>query len=119
MTHTRRWISIGSLSVIAGAPLAAVAGASALAAQERVVASAASTRAPEPSRDSAIAQLTNFLNRYPDSPLRANALYQLGELLVRRADAEFDAAQRAAASADTTRAAAEAPIRPAYEPAIA
>jgi TolA-binding protein len=72
-----------------------------------------SRTAPEPARDTAIAKLRTFVTRYPQSPLRAEALFQLGELLVRRADAEFDAAQRAA---DTT--AGDAPIRPQYEEAI-
>src|SRR5918911_1811122 len=105
MTHTRRWLMLATLVAFApagGGPWAH--GAAQLAAQERVVASAASVRAPEPARDSAIAQLTAFLSRYPDSPLRANALFQLGELLVRRADAEFNAAQRGGGG-DTTRAA--------------
>ena len=74
-----------------------------------------SRTAPEPARDTAIAKLRTFVARYPESPLRPQALFQLGELLVRRADAEFDAAQRAAAS-DTL--AADVPIRPQYEESI-
>ncbi len=82
------------------------------------VASATSTpAAAAPAVDSAITKLTGFLNRYPDSPLRPNALFQLGELLVRRADAEFEATLRATAG-DTTRG-GEGPVRPAYEPAVA
>jgi TolA-binding protein len=75
----------------------------------------ASRTAPEPARDTAIAKLRTFVSRYPESPLRPQALFQLGELLVRRADAEFDAAQRAAGT-DTI--AGDAPIRPAYEDAV-
>ncbi|HSJ65103.1 MAG TPA: tetratricopeptide repeat protein [Gemmatimonadaceae bacterium] len=75
----------------------------------------ASRTAPEPARDTAIAKLRTFVSRYPESPLRPQALFQLGELLVRRADAEFDAAQRAA-GADTV--AGDVPIRPEYEDAI-
>ncbi|HEU4563753.1 MAG TPA: tetratricopeptide repeat protein [Gemmatimonadaceae bacterium] len=99
--------------------LAASAAASTLAAQTPTrVASAAAPRstAPEPARDTAIAKLSAFLARYPNSPLRPNALFQLGELLVRRADAEFEAELRAT-SGDSTHA-GEAPVRPAYEPAI-
>ena len=59
--------------------------------------------------DSAIVQLQNFLSRYPNSALRPNALFQLGELLVQRADEEFEAGQRAGGNV----------ARPSYEPAIA
>jgi TolA-binding protein len=98
--------------------LGATLTAPALAAQQPARATATSAPlAAEPARDSAIAKLTAFLDRYPASPLRANALFQLGELLVRRADAEFEAALRAT-SGDTTRA-GDAPVRPTYEPAIA
>src|SRR5829696_8159377 len=75
--------------------------------------------------DSAIDQLEDFLERYPNSPLRPNALFQLGELLVRRADEEFAQAQRAAggtssaaASGDTAARGGDAPIRANYGPAI-
>ena len=74
-----------------------------------------SRTAPEPARDTAIAKLRTFVTRYPASPLRPQALFQLGELLVRRADAEFDAAQRAAGRDSVS---GEAPIRPEYEDAI-
>lgn len=74
-----------------------------------------SRTAPEPARDTAIAKLRTFVTRYPESPLRPQALFQLGELLVRRADAEFDAAQRAA-SGDSV--ASDLPIRPEYEEAV-
>lgn len=70
------------------------------------------TAAAPASLDSAIARLEDFLNRYPTSPLRPNALLQLGELLVRQADTAFAESQRAAgvtARADTSRAAASAP----------
>ena len=49
----------------------------------------------------------------PASALRPEALYQLGELLIRRADEQFAAAQRDAAQS------ANAPDRPDYAPAIA
>src|SRR5215469_928417 len=55
--------------------------------------------------DSAIAQLESLLQRYPDSPLRPGALYELGELLTRRADERFAASQRA----DTTSSGAAHP----------
>ena len=72
--------------------------------------------APPAALDSAIARLQDFLNRYPSSPLRPNALLQLGELLVRQADTAFAQSQRSAgvtsANADTARSAAPA-ARPA------
>ena len=98
------------------------------------------TTAPPASLDSAIARLQDFLNRYPTSPLRPNALLQLGELLVRQADTAFAQSQRAAgvtARPDTSRAATPttgatpstaaepttaangAPIAPDYSAAIA
>ncbi|MGH7665204.1 MAG: tetratricopeptide repeat protein [Gemmatimonadaceae bacterium] len=70
-------------------------------------------------RDSAIARLQSFLAEYPASPLRPNALYQLGELLVRRADDQFASAQRGASTADDSVFAGDAPIRPDYSEAIA
>ncbi len=45
-------------------------------------------------RDSAISDLQDVLTRYPSSAGRASALYEVGELMVRRADAEFAASQR-------------------------
>ncbi|HET7457137.1 MAG TPA: tetratricopeptide repeat protein [Gemmatimonadaceae bacterium] len=80
--------------------------------------------------DSAITRLEAFLQRYPDSALRPNALFQLGELLVRRADERFAEQQRAGSQAAPTaagdtsaagRAAAAGPegaIRPDYSAAI-
>jgi TolA-binding protein len=65
----------------------------------------------DPVRRSAIDKLSAFITRYPESPLRANALYQLGELLVRRADDAFAAAQRAGGS--------NVPDHPDYSAAIA
>ena len=72
----------------------------------------ASTRpvAGDDARDEAIEKLSSFLSRYPSSALRPGALFQLGELLVRRADENFAAAQRAGGNA---------PDRPDYAPAIA
>ncbi len=65
--------------------------------------------APAAWRDSAIVDLQNVLARYPggagrDQPVsgRPTALYELGELLVRRADAEFAASQRSAAGGGST-----------------
>jgi TolA-binding protein len=96
--------------------LPGVAGAQTVPAANTGTARGAITRAAaNPARDSAIAQLESFLSRYPDSPLRANALFQLGELLVNRADEEFAASQRAAGT-DTT--ASDAPVRPNYARAI-
>ena len=100
--------------------LIALLGLAASTAAGQTPARVTATSAPiaaEPARDTAIAKLTSFLQRYPNSPLRANALFQLGELLVRRADAEFEATLRAT-SGDSLRG-GDAPVRPAYEQAIA
>ncbi len=61
-------------------------------------------------RDAAIERLSAFVSRYPDSEFRPTALAQLSELLIRRADAQFAAAQRAGG---------DVPERPDYRPAIA
>ena len=58
-----------------------------------------------PSSDSAVAQLERVIQRYPSSPARAGALYELGELLVRRADERYAATQRVGTGSDTTHAA--------------
>jgi TolA-binding protein len=79
-----------TLPLLAAAALLAPAPLPAQDAAPRMVASAAANDA----RDAAIEKLTAFLARYPDSPLRPAALLQLGELLVRRADDEYAAAQR-------------------------
>jgi TolA-binding protein len=68
-------------------------------------------------RDEAIAKLEAFLAKYPASELRPNALFQLGELHVRKADEEFAESQRAAGRDTAGRA--DVPIRPNYQPAIA
>src|SRR3954454_8356898 len=92
--------------------------------------SARATAAPPVPLDSAINRLQDFLNRYPSSPLRPNALLQLGELLVRQADTVFAQGQRSAGGAvarvDPARAPAAAmpttsgsPIAPDYSAAIA
>ena len=64
-----------------------------------------------PLGDTAITRLERFLTQYPQSSLRPRALFQLGELLVRRADERFAQAQRRAGSDATT--------RPDYREAIA
>src|SRR6185437_14920740 len=61
-------------------------------------------------RVTAIAKLESFVQRYPDSQRRANALFELGELLVRQADDAFAAAQRAGG--------ANVPVHPEYRAAI-
>jgi TolA-binding protein len=73
------------------------------------------TTAPPAALDSAILRLQDFLNRYPSSPLRPNALLQLGELLVRQADTVFAESQRSAgvtASADSAARATAPAARP-------
>src|SRR5438105_1465726 len=93
---------------------AALALPAALPAQTPAMTIANTTRAttaPPASLDSAIARLQDFLSRYPTSPLRPNALLQLGELLVRQADTAFAETQRAArvsVRSDSGRAAAPA-----------
>jgi tetratricopeptide (TPR) repeat protein len=71
--------------------------------------------------DSAISKLESFLTEYPASNVRPNALLQLGELLVRRADEQFAQSQRgtAAAGSDSSTSGREGQIRPEYAPAIA
>jgi TolA-binding protein len=65
----------------------------------KAVASASAAPSNPAAEDSvrrvAIDKLTSFIARYPNSTLRPNALFQLAELLVRRADDVFAAAQRA------------------------
>ena len=76
--------------------------------------------ADDAARDSAISKLEDFLEEYPASPLRPNALFQLGELLVLRADEQFAESQRASTPTDTSaRGGAESQVRPNYAPAIA
>src|SRR5687767_6365158 len=65
-----------------------------------------------PTGDTAITRLERFLTQYPQSALRPRAMFQLGELLVRRADDRFAQAQRAGATADSA-------SRPDYREAIA
>ena len=55
-----------------------------------------------PVGDTAIARLERFLTQYPQSSLRPRALFQLGELLVRRADERFAEGQRAGGVASDT-----------------
>lgn len=62
--------------------------------------------------DTAITRLGQFLTQYPQSSLRPRALFQLAELLVRRADERFAQSQRSATSSDTS-------ARPDYTEAIA
>src|SRR5688572_22366387 len=65
-----------------------------------------------PAGDTAITRLERFLTQYPQSALRPRAMFQLGELLVRRADDRFAQAQRAGATSDSA-------SRPDYREAIA
>jgi TolA-binding protein len=102
--------------VLAGTPLLAQQ----LPAQETPVQRTASVVPAAAARDSAIRRLEAFLTRYPDSPLRPEALLQLGELLVNDADERFAETQRAAARAttDTSAPGSDAPARPDYAQAI-
>ena len=65
-----------------------------------------------PAGDTAITRLQNFLTQYPQSALRPRAMFQLAELLVRRADDQFAQAQRASNASDTS-------AHPDYREAIA
>jgi cellulose synthase operon protein C len=82
---------------------------------------ATATGDPAPNADSAVAQLERVIQRYPNSPARAGALYELGELLVRRADERYAATQRVGTGSDTSHAArADAGVNhPDYSAAIA
>ena len=102
---------LGLLALLATAPSLAPAQQG----TTRLVAMASSPA--DSARDQAIAKLEAFLSRYPASDLRPNALFQLSELLVRRADEEFAESQRAVGADSAGRA--DTPIRPNYEPAIA
>jgi cellulose synthase operon protein C len=81
-----------------------------LSAQSSAPRSLPPASAPVARNDAAIERLTAFVTRYPESEFRPSALAQLGELLIRRADEEFAAAQRAGG---------DVPERPDYRPAIA
>jgi len=62
------------------------------------------TRYNAPAGDTAITRLQNFLAQYPQSALRPRAMFQLAELLVRRADEQFAQTQRAGNASDTSSA---------------
>src|SRR5687768_4803374 len=65
-----------------------------------------------PAGDTAIMRLERFVTQYPQSELRPRAIFQLAELLVRRADDRFAQSQRAGVSGDSA-------SRPDYRDAIA
>ena len=100
-----RRLSIALLAAVVAAASTAVAQTSA-----QLTASRSAAGAPI---DAAIDKLSSFVQNYPQSPLRPEALYQLGELLIRRADDQFAASQRAANGGSG------ALDRPDYAPAIA
>ncbi|HEY7877115.1 MAG TPA: tetratricopeptide repeat protein [Gemmatimonadaceae bacterium] len=75
-------------------------------------ATAAAQATVDSARRAAIDKLTAFVARYPNSTLRPNALYQLAELLVRSADEDYAAGQRAGGGAN-------APVQPDYTAAVA
>ena len=64
-----------------------------------------------PAGDTAIVRLERFVTQYPQSNLRPRAMFQLAELLVRRADDRYAQSQRAASANDAA--------RPDYREAIA
>lgn len=91
--------------------------ASPLAAQQATARLVATSSRADTTREEAIEKLQSFLAKYPNSELRPNALFQLGELQVRRADEVFADAQRAAGT-DTAGARGDAPVRPDYDAAV-
>lgn len=101
-------LSVMALGAAAAALVAAAPARSQAAAPPRV---AQADPSSDSARATAIAKLSAFVDRHPDSPLRANALYQLGELLIRNADDAFAAAQRAGGT--------DLPVHPDYRTAIA
>ena len=94
--------------------LFAASAASVLAAQAPAASQSSAPRATPPTLDGAIDKLSAFVQNYPDSPLRPEALFQLGELLIRRADDQFAVSQRAASASGG----AATLDRPDYAPAI-
>src|SRR3712207_4454402 len=110
-------IKLSSFRCLVG--LALVASAPLMAQTPTVQLASATAPSAVPARDSAIRRLETFLTRYPNSPLRPEALLQLGELLVQEADERFAESQRAAARAavDTT-GRSDNPARPDYSAAI-
>ncbi|HET9004086.1 MAG TPA: tetratricopeptide repeat protein [Gemmatimonadaceae bacterium] len=107
-----------ALRILTAALVAAPVALSAQATPARWV--SAVHAADDAALDSAITKLESFLAEYPTSNVRPNALLQLGELLVRRADEQFAQSQRAGAAGDSTAAGPrEGQIRPNYAPAIA
>src|SRR3954465_5923448 len=114
MTRIIRLFIVATLAL----PAALQAQAPAMA----VASTSRGTAAPPAPLDSAISRLQDFLTRYPTSPLRPNALLQLGELLVRQGDTVFAESQRAggttAARPDSSRATAT-PLAPAVRPSTA
>jgi len=109
MTRHLPCAAIALLALSLG-PTAARAQAPASPSPVTQLAAAARPAPASDARDDAIEKLTTFLTRYPQSTLRPGALFQLGELLVRRADDNFASAQRAGG---------EGVERPDYSPAIA
>lgn len=103
--HRRGAAALAVTVLLAAAPARAQTGAATAPAL-----SVASAPNADSLRRDAIAKLSGFLTQFPRSALRPNALYQLGELLVRQADESFAAAQRAGGNA---------PSQPDYSAAIA
>ncbi len=113
MLQSLRYLT-GIAAVVAAPVLAQTPPASATPVQL-----ASASPSATPARDSAIRRLESFLTKYPNSPLRPEALLQLGELQVQEADERFAETQRAVARAavDTT-GRSDAPARPDYSRAI-
>ena len=109
---------LSSFRYLAGIVLVAAAPLLAQTAPVQLTSTTAASAVP--ARDSAIRRLESFLTTYPNSPLRPEALLQLGELLVQVADEQFAETQRAAARAavDTTGRSDAGPARPDYTAAI-
>ena len=104
---TRSTVRAGCLALVLAVSGAAIAGAQDTSRTRRPV-SAGVTPAGQvavstynaPAGDTAITRLEQFLSQYPQSPLRPRALFQLAELLARRADERFAQSQRSSATSD-------------------
>src|SRR6185437_12072016 len=95
-------LALAVSAALAAGPARAQSPAPTTAASTPAPAATASPAAEDSARRVAIDKLTAFVARYPASPLRPNALFQLGELLVRRSDDAFAAAQRSGSGNDVT-----------------
>lgn len=95
-------LALAVSAAFAAGPARAQSPAPATVASVPTPAATTTPAAEDSARRVAIDKLTAFVARYPASPLRPNALFQLAELLVRRADDAFATAQRSGSGNDVT-----------------